>query len=508
LSTFGSAQYNTSLDSVYNEVSAPASALKREVAERLAAHRDRTHRRSVPTLQPPPEPAGERATRIAAAVAERYAKSQTYRAFLAAEAERAVQQSAAEAAAEARYIEAIAYQQRRLLADLEAESTANLEAESQLDLCVKTTPQPELLTPSKPSKPGRQGAAARPAKAESPDTALASEHTVPVRDLQSAGLKIRLFEGSEPNRSLPPRGSLAAHPQDRPTAADLAEALALDEEIAFRHDPVFEEAPEPAMPLPANLIEFPRQLVAARKARPRHAEGPLLSDAGEEPGLTQLRIFEVKPAHISPAPPVEAAAPEWSSIWLDAIAPNPLAAEAFTAGSPTQQFDAADIAGIRPITLESTRISGNHPRPVTATIRRRLLAAALDGGLVLVALVTFTAGFALVTAAPAGSVPSLLADQIGIPASCLAVAVALGFLYVAYHLLFCSLTQGTPGMRCARIAFCTFSDDSPTRAAMRRRVAALLLSACPLGLGFLWAILDEDRLGWHDRITGIYPRQY
>jgi uncharacterized RDD family membrane protein YckC len=39
-------------------------------------------------------------------------------------------------------------------------------------------------------------------------------------------------------------------------------------------------------------------------------------------------------------------------------------------------------------------------------------------------------------------------------------------------------------------------------------VGALLLSALPLGLGLLWAVFDEDRLGWHDRISGTYQRSY
>ena len=28
------------------------------------------------------------------------------------------------------------------------------------------------------------------------------------------------------------------------------------------------------------------------------------------------------------------------------------------------------------------------------------------------------------------------------------------------------------------------------------------------GLGFLWSLFDEDRLGWHDRITRTYQRSY
>jgi hypothetical protein len=63
-------------------------------------------------------------------------------------------------------------------------------------------------------------------------------------------------------------------------------------------------------------------------------------------------------------------------------------------------------------------------------------------------------------------------------------------------------------MRCARIALCTFADENPTRPAMRRRILAILLSACPLGLGFLWAAIDEDRLAWHDLISRMYQRSY
>ena len=56
------------------------------------------------------------------------------------------------------------------------------------------------------------------------------------------------------------------------------------------------------MPLPANLIEFPRQLVASRKARPRYAEGPLRDESPATPADCQLRIFEVDPAQISTHP--------------------------------------------------------------------------------------------------------------------------------------------------------------------------------------------------------------
>jgi uncharacterized RDD family membrane protein YckC len=77
-----------------------------------------------------------------------------------------------------------------------------------------------------------------------------------------------------------------------------------------------------------------------------------------------------------------------------------------------------------------------------------------------------------------------------------------------YQLLFFTFSEATPGMRYARIGLCTFSDDNPTRRAMRRRIFAAVLAACPLGIGFLWAWLDEDGLGWHDRISRMYQRSY
>jgi hypothetical protein len=63
-------------------------------------------------------------------------------------------------------------------------------------------------------------------------------------------------------------------------------------------------------------------------------------------------------------------------------------------------------------------------------------------------------------------------------------------------------------MRLARIGLCTFTDENPTRAAMRRRTLAILLAAAPLGIGLLWAWLDDDRLGWHDRLSRMYQRSY
>ena len=81
-------------------------------------------------------------------------------------------------------------------------------------------------------------------------------------------------------------------------------------------------------------------------------------------------------------------------------------------------------------------------------------------------------------------------------------------LLLLYQALFFSFGDQTPGMRFARIGLCTLSDENPTRAAMRRRIAAQLVAVCPLGLGLVWSLLDDHGLGWHDRISRMYQRAY
>lgn len=78
-----------------------------------------------------------------------------------------------------------------------------------------------------------------------------------------------------------------------------------------------EEAEEAAIePLAVNLVTFPRELVAPRKARPRLAEGPLRETA-QQTGHDQLKIFDVAPESISQTARIGAGGAEWSPIRLD-----------------------------------------------------------------------------------------------------------------------------------------------------------------------------------------------
>jgi uncharacterized RDD family membrane protein YckC len=235
---------------------------------------------------------------------------------------------------------------------------------------------------------------------------------------------------------------------------------------------------EPATPLPANLIEFPRQLIAARKARPRLAETPVRYAEQESAAQildgeeSQLRIFEVEPETISHQLPIESAhVPAWHSIQLD----SPVTSAAAHA-LPAAAFE---------LPLQ------------VAPVSRRVMAALVDASLVLFGYLAFITIFA----ATAPQLPT------GNPAIIGSVVLLLGF-FAAYQWIFFRWSDATPGMRYARIGLCTFNDENPSRADMQWRLLASGLSAAALGLGYLWALVDDDRLAWHDRMSRIYVRCY
>jgi uncharacterized RDD family membrane protein YckC len=236
--------------------------------------------------------------------------------------------------------------------------------------------------------------------------------------------------------------------------------------IVYAHEPVSAEVE----PLAVNLVEFPRELIAARKMRPRLAEGPLRATLEEtEHDLSQLRIFEVAPESISQTVSIGAKPVDWSPIRLDT--------------EPASSVEA-------PVASEAIPIQ-------SATVEDRIMAGIFDLALIVAAFAVFILVFVACTTHPPTGRSALLA-----------AGFVLGGFCVLYQYLFFKFAEGTPGMRYAKIALCTFDDENPTRQAMCRRVFYLWLSAAPLGLGFLWACFDPDRLSWHDRLTRIYQRSY
>jgi uncharacterized RDD family membrane protein YckC len=271
----------------------------------------------------------------------------------------------------------------------------------------------------------------------------------------------------KPAAAVPVSDSTSLVPQPLPENWSSSQSP-VEEEGVLHYGEVVEEEPVFAAvePLAVNLIEFPRELVAARKMRPRLAEGPLRETSQDE--LDQLRIFEVAPESISQTVNIGATPADWSPIRLD------------NEGS----------------TDEGESVSAQIPLK-TATLEDRIMAGIFDLALIVSAFAIFVLVFVACTAHPPSGKPALVAAGL--------VLAGFGLLY---QYLFFKYGDGTPGMRYAKIALCTFEDENPTRKAMCMRVLYVLLSAAPLGLGFAWAWFDPDRLTWHDRLSRIYQRSY
>jgi uncharacterized RDD family membrane protein YckC len=226
------------------------------------------------------------------------------------------------------------------------------------------------------------------------------------------------------------------------------------------------EGVEPAQPIHANLIEFPRELVATRKVRPR------LLDPNAD---AQLSIFEVDPSAICTLPEVTE------------LPPAPA-----TANWSNLELADQTLSEMEEETAPAKKASILH----LASMSRRIMAAVVDGALITAAFlaVVLLSG----THYQTQSTPKQLE---------LVVATALLLIGVFYQAFFFIFTDATPGMRYAGISLCTFDNQSPACVRRLGRLGALLLSLLPMGLGVLWAIFDEEHLSWHDRLSRTYQRK-
>ncbi len=480
--------------------------LKQVAAERLAAHR---HRRASVAAREAEQETRSRQMREAARQAQRddqrrgasavrdtvkarYERRESYREFLAAEAERAIEQAQAEAEVAARSARAVTESQMQLLEELEQLNRPDPGPREVAFAHMAAEARGELAHALADIVLGAKELMAEPSlrvvenrgfeKAAEPEASYPlSEPEAALREISSGGLTVRLFEDMP---ATPPRpDELNAHhgAQTGRSArfidfadTEVADTLhALEQEIDFRRDPEFPEtAAVETRGIPGNLIEFPRELVAPRRARPRLAEGPL-----REEGEPQLRIFEVDALQESAEPEAidVRIVPDWQNMMLE---------------SATVEEVLPPVGAQLQITVP----------PQTASLERRFMSAAVDASLIV------AGWFCALGAVAEVCGPAL--RSLSLPVLVGSALVSLGLCAVLFQVLFFSLSESTPGMRWARIGLCTFGDGNPSRRAMRRRIFSTLLAACPLGLGLAWVWMDNDRMGWHDRMSRMYQRAY
>jgi hypothetical protein len=462
------------------------SALKRLAAERLAAHRQRRAavdaRNSLQTQQDAASAKNPAITaaaqKVRDAVAARYQQTPSFREYLAAEAEEAVQKTRAEAEVAARAAKAVADVQVQLMAELEQwpEDVLSVTPESLMPMAVESSEEVPFAWAS--------GLAMTP-------VAKPAEF-----DLEGSELRVRHYEAL-PQPALPPAKEIPEWVAEAAQAYHAEELQDLNEEIEFRLSPEFQEHLLEPLTIQANIIEFPRQLVAARKARPRLAEGPLRTEGeseAERPAEFQMRIFEVDAEQISVTPPMQDEvvhhdAPEWQSLMLG------------RSEAPALPH-AHEVAVEREVSARTLvhRETRAKVAPRVASAELRMMSAIVDAACVGGAGLLFITAAALMTDASLRNVPlAILGGFAG---------VLLVMLFVIYQGLFFSLGESTPGMRFANIEFRSLGDGEPSKAAMRKRVGANLLAAAPLGVGLMWSLVDGESLGWNDRMSGMYLREF
>jgi uncharacterized RDD family membrane protein YckC len=128
-----------------------------------------------------------------------------------------------------------------------------------------------------------------------------------------------------------------------------------------------------------------------------------------------------------------------------------------------------------------------------ATPVHRAFAGAIDLTMILVAYGMFLATFVLCGGEIVVSRPNLAI-----------FAGALGLIALSYGLFWLVAGTESVGMRATHLRLITFDGFTPDSRQRASRLAGTCLSLFSV-LGILWAMADEEGLGWQDHISRTFP---
>ncbi len=128
-----------------------------------------------------------------------------------------------------------------------------------------------------------------------------------------------------------------------------------------------------------------------------------------------------------------------------------------------------------------------------APFRLRLLGHGMDLSLTLAAFLLFLIPFKLMLTTVA-------------PSRMLLVGMAGAYLLLVllYGLVFICLAGATPTMKWMGLRLVNFDGAPPGRRQLFFRFLGAITSVGSFFLGFLWALADEEKLAWHDRISKTF----
>ena len=261
------------------------------------------------------------------------------------------------------------------------------------------------------------------------------------------------------------------------------QALALD-----RFADIAEHAVETASDVSALPETQSPEKTATRPQAPEATQPATLSTAPptvQPTGQPSGKLIEFPRSWTPPPPPLD----ELAEPVLDRDRPRILEAPEIVPPPPA-------LGGI---TIEPARLPEFEKRPgidiplQSAPLARRILAAAIDGVIIVAACALFGFIFWKMTAIQPPRL-QLIGIAAGLPT----------IFWAAYQYLLMVYSGTTPGLLLARLELTRFDGSRAPRRLRRWRVLASYLSAVSLGMGYAWVFLDEDALCWHDRITHTY----
>ncbi len=206
---------------------------------------------------------------------------------------------------------------------------------------------------------------------------------------------------------------------------------------------------------------------------------------GRQPALFQSvdkpRVVPIFGPHITPKPSV---APQ--------VQQQPRRENLKRSARENQQQFSFGTGTSRRITEVESEIYCSAP---VASTQHRVFAAFIDCGIVLTSFVLLAAIFFIWSGA------SIEANPVS-----LSIGGGVAFLVAVFYQTLWVLANGdTAGMRIAQLSLVNFDGRRPGREQRFLRVAAAWLSVTPGALGLFWALVDEEKLTWHDQISKTFP---
>jgi len=129
-----------------------------------------------------------------------------------------------------------------------------------------------------------------------------------------------------------------------------------------------------------------------------------------------------------------------------------------------------------------------------AIVAHRIMAAAVDLAVIAIAVGAYA------------GVVQMMCGQIQLTKQTVPLYLGIAAVFaLLYKLLWAFAGKDSPGMSFAHLRMVNFDGGRPNREQRVRRIAAGCLSIMAAGLGLMWALVDEESLTWHDRISKTFP---